>query len=209
MADPTPTPTPTPDTTPTPTPPTDPISLDGVDDTPPVIAAGDEGELVGAPEGEYEAFAVADGREIDADLVAQFIPLAKAANLSQAGAQRLVDLFAGHMASAEEANERAWSEQQKAWKAEWARDPVIGGTRAQMAEKLAVANQAIRQASPQTIELLQSMGITSHPGFVALMYQLGKAQAEPPFLPGNGVAGGSGRPTDPIELGKILYPNAH
>lgn len=173
-------PTPSSETTTTETPPETPPETE----TPPAepaeptkTALGEEppapNELIGAPEGDYEAFTMPDGFEPNADLVGKFSPLAKEIGLSQAGAQKVVDLFNEH----QQAAYQQFSEQVENWGKETQADKEYGG--AAYAENIAVAKEAIKEfGSPELINLLNTSGYGNHPELVRFAYRVGKAFGE-------------------------------
>lgn len=137
-------------------------------------AAADESE--GAPEA-YEAFKVPEGMTLEAEATTAFQEAAKADNLSQAQAQRYVDLAAGLVDRTmqgfqEQAKQRMeqWAEQAKA-------DPVVGGPGYDENVKMALA--AVSQYGDADLkQAFEEYGLGNHPAFVRAFYRIGKAMSE-------------------------------
>jgi len=86
----------------------------------------------GAPEGapeKYADFKVPEGFVLDKDVATEFGTVAKGLNISQAGAQELVDLYVKHAQEAQNAPYQAWTEVQERWRNEINNDPDIGGSK--------------------------------------------------------------------------------
>lgn len=114
-----------------------------------------------------------------------------AAMSPQQRAQALIDLQASLTTKSSEAGSQAWKDEQAAWQAEIANDPVLGGPNlektvagiGQLMDRF--ATDEIRQAFDQT-------GAGNNPHIVrflsTLVSQLKEAPAIPPGGPGNGGA---------------------
>src|SRR5215472_9454883 len=88
----------------------------------------EKGAPQGAPE-KYEDFKVPDGFELDKDVAAEFGGIAKGLNISQAGAQELVDLFVKYTTESDQRPYKAWTDVQERWRNEINNDPDIGGSK--------------------------------------------------------------------------------
>lgn len=163
--------------------------------------ADDEGkkaEAQGAPE-TYADFTVPDGVALDAELLAEFVPVLKELNLSQENAQKLVDFAPKLISQAVEGIKAELIAEAKGWHLASRQDKEIGGDK--MAEKLSVANKAIETfGTPELKAFLASKGLNAHPELIRAFYRAGKTLKEDVFVPG----GGSPRGGDPA---KVLYPN--
>src|SRR5215469_15796993 len=88
----------------------------------------EEGAPEGAPE-TYSDFTVPEGFTLDKDITGEFSAIAKKNNVSQAGAQELVDLFIKYTKESHEAPFQAWDNIQDDWRSQINSDPEIGGTK--------------------------------------------------------------------------------
>lgn len=134
-------------------------------------AEGDEpkeDEDEGPPEA-YD-FKAPEGVALDQAAVEAFSPIAKDLKLSQAQAQRLVDVYAGLQAQQAEAQ----AAQVKAWAKAVTTDKEIGGSK--WAENRAVIARARDQfATPELVQLMEQTGLGSHPEVIKLFVKVGKA----------------------------------
>jgi hypothetical protein len=173
-AQPDPAPDPTPPVDPGAPPPTEPPAEPPAEPGPETDPAEPEKEGDEKPEddGPPEAydFKAPEGVALDAAAVEAFSPIAKDLKLSQAQAQRLVDVYAGLQAQQAEAQ----AEQVKAWAKAVVADKEIGG--AKWAENRAVIARARDQfASPGLVQLMEQTGLGSHPEVIKLFVRVGKA----------------------------------
>lgn len=163
-------------------------------------AAAPEGEAKaedkpqGAPEA-YE-FTAPDGKEFDADVLAQFAEAAKEANLPQDAAQKVLDKIAPALAAKQErmmeAARAEWAESAKA-------DKEFGGDK--LGENLGIAKKALESfGSPALTALLNESGLGNHPEIIRAFVKVGKAISEDRIVTGSGTTG----PRDPA---KTLFPN--
>lgn len=151
-------------------------------------------EAQGAPES-YEAFKVPEGMTLEAEATSAFQEAAKADNLSQAQAQRYVDLAAGLVDRTmrgfqEQARQRMeqWAEQAKA-------DPVVGGPGYEQNVKMALA--AVSQYGDAELkQAFEEYGLGNHPAFVRAFYRIGKAMSE------TGAVHGLGSEAPPAAVGR-------
>ena len=152
--------------------------------------------LIGAPDGgNYGEFKLPDGYTMDDKALGQFVPLAKEIGLSQAGAQKVVDLYNGLQVRAAE----TWQNTVKGWGDEAKADKEYGG--ANYAANLAVAQQALKElGSPQLIEVLEYSGLGNHPEVIRFAYKVGKALSEG-TVRGGGSPGGERKPAHEVLYG--------
>lgn len=136
---------------------------------------GGDGEG-GAPE-EYEDFTIAEGQELDAAMVEKFTPVAKELGLTQANAQKLVDLYAGEVARANEANQQAFAELKSGWLKEAKSDAEVGG--AKWNETMSHADKAIKAfGDPELREALDFTGVGNHPALIRFFAKVGSKLVE-------------------------------
>ena len=151
-------------------------------------------ERYGAPEGEYEAFVLPEGVELDKAGAADVVELAKELNLSQASAQKLIDkAVALRQRDAEslEAVHTTWIDQSKA-------DKEFGGDK--LNESLSVAQKALKEfGTAEFNELLTGARLGNHPEVIRFLFRVGTRVSEAPIVNG-------GRPVQQ-DVAKTLYPN--
>lgn len=171
----------------------------------------EKGAPQGAPE-KYEDFKVPDGFELDKDVAAEFGTVAKGLNISQTGAQELVDLYVKHVQEANNAPYKAWTDVQDRWRGEINSDPDIGGSKlsgvkvsiGKLFDSLGDAKMtdAFREAMDYT-------GAGNNPAVVKFLYSLAKRLTEGGPVRGGGpstegqIAPGMGRPS----AAQAIYPN--
>lgn len=132
----------------------------------------------GAPEA-YE-FTPPDGHTFDDGVMDAFKETAKGLNLTNEGAQAILDSVLPKMAEATkdrlDAHRTEWREQAK-------NDDEFGGSGFETNVK--IANQALsRFASEEMKSLLHESGLGDHPEFVRAFYRIGKAISEDTILTG-------------------------
>lgn len=142
-----------------------------------------------------------DGVQADKAFLDGFKALAKEHGLKGEQAQKYVDFYVQAQKQAVEASDKAWAEQNEAWKKAVKDDKDLGGKNYDAT--LAHAKRFVAKfASPGLTKLLEESGLGNHPESVRLFAAAGKALAEDSV-------GGSGSPTnkrgpdDPASL----YPN--
>lgn len=156
--------------------------------TPPAEGAADDDAPTGAPE-QYEDFTlpegVPEGMVLDPEATNAFKEAAKADNLSQAQAQRYVDMAAGLVQKTLDGFQQQHTERTVQW-AEQARvDPVVGGPRYD--ENVQVALAAVTAfGDAELTQAFKEYGLGNHPAFVRAFYRIGKAMNESGFVHGQG-----------------------
>lgn len=170
-------------------------ATEGAHDTKP--AEGDkpaEGEAkddkpTGAPDA-YEAFKMAEGYEIDAELLGEITPLFKELNLPQDAAQKLIDFTPKLIEKATLQATAAFLEQTgldgfEKWSADSKADKEVGGDK--FDANLATAKKAIATfGTPELKTLLQKTGLGNHKEVLRAFYRAGKLISEDAFVSGNG-----------------------
>lgn len=168
--------------------------------------------LVGAPE-KYTEFKPPEGYTWDADSFATAEQLFKDANLSQAGAQRFVDLHTAALKEALEAPAKVWEETRTRWIDEVKRDPEIGGKLDQV--KTIVARAIDGLGDPKLAQdFRQAMDFTgagNNPAFIRAFYKLAQKVTEGTSVPGGTPvevrSDGTIRQSGPRTAAHALYPN--
>ena len=143
-------------------------------------------EATGAPEA-YESFKVPEGVKLDEALMGEFSAAFKGMNLSQDGAQQVVDMgvklqqkWAADQTAQLTALRSDWANQVKT-------DKEIGGDK--LPQNLAVAEKALGKfGSPELSSLLKGTGLANHPEVIRLFLKVGQTIADDSIVPSNGRA---------------------
>ena len=144
--------------------------------------ADGDGQPQGAPE-EYADFKLADGAELDADVLTSFKGIAKELGISQEAAQKLIDLQGQLYTKRIQALEAAQAEQTQRWADAVKADKEIGGDN--YGKTVETAVKAIEQfGSPELRTLLNETGIGNHPELVKFCHRIGKALSEDSLVMG-------------------------
>lgn len=149
---------------------------------------------------EYADFTVAEGIEINPEVLNDFKGLAKEFGLTQEAAQKLIDMQSRMEGQRAEAVQKALSEQSQAWVKSLREDAEFGGEGYD--KNVATAVKAVeRFASPELRSLLNDSGLGNHPELVKLFHRIGKAISEDSLALG-------GTQQDPAsdDPAKRLYP---
>lgn len=167
--------------------------------------AGDapaESKTPNAPE-KYE-FTAPEGRQFDAEVLSTFSEIAKELDLSQEGAQKVLDKMAPKMmerqAAQLEAIRTQWADASKS-------DAEFGGDK--IGENLSVAKKALDSFGTNELRtLLNESGLGNHPEIIRFMYRAGKAISEDRYV-GSSSGNQSARPTpkDFNSAAAALYSN--
>jgi hypothetical protein len=171
----------------------------------------EKGPSQGAPE-KYEDFTVPDGFELDKNVAAEFGTVAKGLNISQTGAQELVDLYVKHVQEANNAPYKAWSDVQERWRNEINDDPNIGGSKLS-GVKVSIGKLFDSLGDAKTAdafkEAMDYTGAGNNPAVIRFLYSLAKRLTEGGPVRGGGpstegqIAPGTGRPS----AARAIYPN--
>jgi hypothetical protein len=164
--------------------------------------------LTGAPE-KYAAFTAPEGYEFNDTQMSKANDIFKKLNLSQAGGQELMNLFADEIKSVIEAPQKTWEDLRSKWIDEVRADPEIGGKLDQV--KATVARAIDGLGDPKLAnDFRQAMDFTgagNNPAFIRAFYKLAQKVTE-----GGVVTGGT--PVDvrapnapPATAAHRLYPN--
>jgi hypothetical protein len=145
-------------------------------------------EATGAPES-YADFTlpegVPEGMVLEPESTSAFKEVAKAYNLSQAQAQKFVDLAAGLVKKTLTGFQEAAVERIETWATQAKADPVVGGK--DFEQNVQIAQQAIAQfGDPELEALYNEFGLGNNPALVRFCYRIGKAMNEGTFVQGQG-----------------------
>lgn len=145
---------------------------------------------------EYTDFKAPKGFELNKDLMAKFLPMAKESGLTQDAAQKFIDLYAateladseGSEAKRLEADKTAFTTQNETWQAQTKSDPEIGGAKFEESmQHVAVARDAF--GNDALMALLNTTGIGNNVEVLRFMAKAGKAISSDKFV-GGGSGGG-------------------
>lgn len=126
---------------------------------------------------EYTEFALADGLELDTEVLDSFKGIAKELGITQEAAQKLIDLQGQLEAKREAAQQKQLADQAQQWADAVKADKEIGGENYD--KSVATAVKAIEQfGSPELRNLLSETGIGNHPELVKFCHRIGKALSE-------------------------------
>lgn len=144
--------------------------------------AGDEPE--GAPES-YKDFALPEGLTLDPVATSAFKEAAKADNLSQAQAQKYVDMASGLVERTMKGYQDAAAQRITQWAEQVKTDPVVGGPKYE--ENIKFALEAVSQfGDPELKQVFEEYGLGNNPALVRAFYRIGKAASEASFVHGRG-----------------------
>lgn len=135
-----------------------------------------DGQPQGAPE-DYADFKLADGAELDAEVLTSFKGIAKELGISQEAAQKLIDLQGQLDSKRMQALEAAQAEQSQRWADAVKADKELGGENYDKTVETAI--KAVEKfGSPELRSLLNETGIGNHPELVKFCHRIGKALSE-------------------------------
>ena len=136
---------------------------------------------------------------LDAERLEAFKPLARELNLSNAQAQKLVDLHARALQEGSQTLMQRHAETVETWSRETRTDPEIGGDK--LEETLQLGNAALQQAfDAPTVELLKHFGLLNHPGFIRGLRSFGLIVSDDRFVESSGTAA-------PRSRAERMYPD--
>lgn len=161
---------------------------------------GEKDERYGAPEGnaDYADFVLPDGVELDTEGATELKAIAKELNLSQASAQKMVDLALAKQARDAAVGAAQMEGIRKGWQDATRADKEFGGDK--LNASLAVAQKALKQfGSPELNELVVGAGLGDHPEFIRLLVNVGNATSEAPIV--------NGGPSVTQDAASVMYPN--
>lgn len=163
------------------------LNPDGTPKTPPVDVNGDKGGADEAPI-QYEAFKLPEGVAIDTAAMEAFTPIAQAAKLDQATAQKFVDLYTARMQAQFDDNQKAWDDLTAGWEKSLAADPDIGG--AKLDETRGKAKAVVDKfGTPALAEAIAHLGVDKHPEFNRLFARLSDELGDDVIVPPGGGGG--------------------
>lgn len=130
----------------------------------------------GAPEA-YEAFKFPEGTSIDQAALTGFQELAKASNLNQETAQKVLDHYLGHREQLQAAQAKQISDTVADWAKQSRADKEFGG--AQFDVNVKVAQAALGEYGTKEFgEFLTQTGLGNHPEMIRFCVKVGKTLQE-------------------------------
>ncbi|WP_152622906.1 peptidase [Pseudomonas fluorescens] len=141
-------------------------------------------EPKGAPEA-YGEFKLAEGMELDAEVLGEFTGLAKELNISQEAAQKLIDLQSKIANKQAQEYQAAVEKQKEQWMAAVKNDPELGGEN--FDKSVASAVKVIQAfGSPELREVLTATGLGNNPEMFKFVHRISQAISEDKLvLPGS------------------------
>ncbi len=170
-------------------------------ETAPEETEGEESEETeGAPDEVYELEAP-EGHEVDDAALAAYADVARELNLTQEGAQKILDkvlpAWAEHTAARALEIRAEWAEQAKA-------DKEIGGKK--FTESVELARKALsRLGTPELREWLNGSGAGNHPELIRAFAKAGRAISEDTVLTSSTVQKGEEDLDDPAVMQRRMY----
>lgn len=162
-------------------------------------------KLHGAPE-KYGDFTMPEGIEADKALIESAVPVFKELNLSQEGAQKLVDFHSSQLKAAAEASDKHWSDTVEGWEKSTKEDAEIGGAKYDTA--LADGKKAVGaffkkpEEAQAWSDFVNTTGVGNHPVLRKLLARIG-ATIKEDKVNGGGTASEGQRST-----AEKLFPKA-
>lgn len=145
--------------------------------TPEAKAAADKAIADAKAPEKYEAFTLPEGVTRDPETTSKFEAVAKELNLTQAQAQKLVDLNADMLKTVPEKLKAQHAERVAKWGADAVADKEFGGEK--LAENLARAERALDTvATPAFKSFLKDSGLSHHPEMIRTMLRVAAVVGE-------------------------------
>ena len=189
-----------------------PDSLTSKASTPAADKPTDKPTSTGAPEA-YAEFKAPEGFEIDKEAIAAALPIFKELNITQEGAQKLVDFYAAQSKDAAEAPYKQWETLRNEWRDTVIKDPALGDGKGGLKPEVnAVIGRAIDALDPAVAkgfrEALVLTGAGDNPAFVKAFYNLATMLGEGTLVRGGGPSpAGQTSPNAPRSAAAAMYPN--
>lgn len=152
----------------------------------------------------YAPYTLPEGVQVDEALLGEFNTVAKELGLTQAQAQKLVDLQAKTAAAGEtgraEYLEKALQAQNERWISEVKNDPEIGG--AKFDNTVSTAVKAVSTFFGDDFRtLLNESGIGNHPALIRGMHKIGLAISEDKLV----IQGSDASATEEVSAAKAMF----
>lgn len=194
---------------------TKPTETPKADEKPSIVNAGEKptepAKAQGAPE-KYEAFKVPEGYEMPEEVTKEVNTMFKDLNLSQEGAQKLIDYYHTKNQEAAEAPFKLWEKTQEEWQTAVKLDPEVGPKLNEVRQTISKAIDGI--GDPKLASDFRSAmdytGAGNNLAFIKAFYRLAQKVTEGGHVAGTGPAKfGQTAPgtTDKPTAARALYPN--
>ena len=170
----------------------DPEAAPAEGDGEPAKPEGEESEAEGAPE-TYADFQLPEGMPVDHDFMESTKAVFKESNLSQAAAQKLVDL----VVERDKRVEAAQFTQAEQWATEFMKSPTAK-------EDLAYAAKAREFCTPGVREMLKDPRIGNNPEILATFAKIGRTLSEDQMIDRDTRGGASEKSTADVLFGDML-----
>lgn len=159
----------------------------------------DKSKDEGAPE-TYEDFSLPEGFEANNEILGDFTKFAKEHDMSQADAQKLIDMQTKVQAQIPKMLEAEWDKTQDKWQEATKNDKEYGGK--ELDTSLSLAKKALdKYASDEFREALEVTGMGNHPELIRMLVNVGKGISEDDVLTKGTAPGGDKSAAD------ILFPD--
>lgn len=155
-----------------------------------------ENELTGVPE-TYEDFSLPEGFTLSGEDKELMHSMCKELNLSQKGAQKLVDAYTKQVAAQKAADFEALAQRRKAWRSEIRQRPNYAAEHA-----LAVKGMKAVLETSEEKELFTNSWMSDHPTIFNIFTRVGRLLGEDSLLP-SGAGNGA-----PENVNSKRFPNA-
>lgn len=155
----------------------------------------------------YEAFTMPEGGEVDEALLGEFSAVAKELGLTQAQAQKLVDLQAKSAIAETSARTDQLTQALEAQKTRWVdeikNDPELGG--AKFDATITTAVKAMSFFGDDFRVLLNESGIGNNPGLIRGLHKIGLAMSEDRMvIPGSDASATEGKSAAEVMFGSAF-----
>lgn len=158
-------------------------STTGADGDQPLLAPEPEKEEnpdIGAPES-YGDFSMPEGFFLDDDVKSQIGEMFKGMNISQAGAQKLIDAYVQRATAQKEAELNELNQKRKAWRNEVRKSPTY-----ETDKSYAVKGMRAVVNTPEEKALFNDSWMSDHPVLFGLFVKIGRLVGEDAPLPNGG-----------------------
>lgn len=149
---------------------------------------------------EYTDFSLPEGVTMDEEALAEFIPMAQEHKLSQADAQKFIDLQAKAVGKFVKSQTDAWADQVAKWTTVAENDAEYG--KKDYDKSVMIARSAMRQIGGSKLSAaLEETGMGNHPEIIRAFYRMGVAIGEDDLNFGGSNPGGQ------LSQAQRMFPN--
>ncbi len=149
---------------------------------------------------EYAPFKVADGITVDPVFLEIAIPEFKELGLTQAKAQKMIDMFSDKLGpEIVKRQQAAWAAEVDGWKQTASKDPEIGGTK--FDKSVEDALRAVNTINPALKPVFDQYGLGNHPEFIRAFAKIA------PLLNEDSIDKVKNTSTQSKSIAERMYPN--